>query len=301
MTIDDDAFESVSPAWSAVLAALARLPQGALSRFAGRLADAPIPRPLRRSVLTTFARSVGIDLSEVERPLEQYRSIGEFFVRRLRADARAWPADDRVIASPVDGVVGQLGRIAEGRALQAKGRDYSVAEMLADPEAAERFEGGEFLTIYLSPRHYHRIHTPVGGEIHAARHVPGALLPVNEAAVLHVDNLFATNERLITYVDSAALGRVAVAAVGAYNVGRISATYDPGWSGTPGSAVTNRRHAVAETRRYDPPKRIDVGGEIMVFHLGSTVVMLFERGRITLDAALVPGAEVRVGQPIAHA
>ncbi|HKG94248.1 MAG TPA: archaetidylserine decarboxylase, partial [Gemmatimonadaceae bacterium] len=234
-----------------------------------------------------------------ERPLQEYRTINELFVRRLKPGLRSWPAGDTVVASPVDGVVGQSGVIADGRLIQAKGRHYSAGALLDDDAEGARYQAGHFVTIYLSPRHYHRIHTPLPGEIRAARHVPGALLPVNEAAVLHVESLFATNERLITYVDGA-LGRVAVVAVGAYNVGRISAVFDPGWSGTPGAAVTNRRHAVAETRHYDPPKRVDAGGEVMVFHLGSTVVLLFQPGSVELDALLVPGAEVRVGQPIAR-
>jgi len=296
---------TVSPAWSTVLSALARLPQGALSRGAGRVADAPIPRPMRRSVLTAFARIVGIDLSEVERPLEEYRSIGDFFVRRLRADARPWPRDDGVIASPVDGVIGQLGPIERGRALQAKGRDYSVAELLGDADAGERYRAGHFVTIYLSPRHYHRIHAPCGGRITRARHIPGALLPVNAAAVHSIADLFARNERLVCWIDGPA-GEVAVVAVGAYNVGRIGASFERlQHAAAHGSAQdrrptwrTNVRGAPGETRGYAPPIALEQGDEIMAFHLGSTVVLLFEPGRIQLEPTLAPGAEVRAGSVI---
>ena len=289
-----------SAKWRAILRVLKRLPQAGLSRGFGRVADLRIPARMRPRILGAVADALAIDLSEAEHPLREYRTINELFVRRLKPGLRSWPESDRVVASPVDGIVGQSGTIDDGRLIQAKGRLYTAGALLDDAEQAARYQAGHFITIYLSPRHYHRIHTPVSGDIHMARHVPGALLPVNEAAVLHVESLFATNERLITYVDGA-LGRTAVVAVGAYNVGRISASFDPGWSGTPGSSVTNRKHAVAETRRYEPPKRVAHGGEIMVFHLGSTVVMLFEPGRITLDAALAPGAEVQVGQPIARA
>lgn len=294
----------MSPAWSALIAALSRLPQGALSRGAGRLADAPIPRPFRRAVLSTFARSVGIDLGEVELPLEEYHSIGDFFVRRLRPGARVWPHDERVLASPVDGIVGRIGTIERGRALQAKGRDYSVAELLGGDggdgaREGERYEGGIFLTIYLSPRHYHRIHAPCGGEIPLARHVPGALLPVNAAAVSSVADLFARNERLVCWIDGA-LGRVAVVAVGAYNVGRIGASFEraatPPYSG--GTWRTNVRGAAGETRRYDPPIAVRQGDEIMAFHLGSTVVLLLEPGRARPPAALEPGAELRAGDAL---
>ena len=299
----DDLPDDVSPAWGAVLAALARLPQGALSRGAGRIADTPLPPAWRRSVLGAFARTVGIDLSEVELPLEEYDSIGAFFVRRLKDGARAWPDDERTLGSPVDGVIGRFGTIERGRALQAKGRDYSVAEMLGDDAGADAFEGGHFLTIYLSPRHYHRIHAPCGGSIASATHVPGALLPVNAAAVAKVPDLFARNERLICTIDGAA-GRVPVVAVGAYNVGRIGASFErlrPDAADSAASWRTNVRGAAAETRRYDPPIRVRAGDEIMAFHLGSTVVMLFEARRARLLSSLETGAEIRAGSPIASA
>ncbi|MGH7459540.1 MAG: archaetidylserine decarboxylase, partial [Longimicrobiales bacterium] len=180
---------------------------------------------------------------------------------------------------------------------QAKGRYYTAAALLDDPEQGRKFAGGSFVTLYLSPRHYHRIHTPTPGVVSQARHVPGALLPVNSAAVQLVDDLFAHNERLICYVDGA-LGRIAVVAVGAYNVGRISAAFDPQWNGDR-LGVTNRKGARAETHTYNPPRPVTRGAEIMAFHLGSTVVMLFEPGVELLPA--LSAREVRVGQPIARA
>ncbi|HEX2090945.1 MAG TPA: archaetidylserine decarboxylase [Longimicrobiaceae bacterium] len=286
------------PPWRsrAMLAVLRRLPQGALSRAFGQVADLPLPRPLRRPVLGAFARGVGADLSEAELPLEEYGSLNRFFTRRLREGVRSWPDDPRVAASPVDGVTGQVGTVAGGRAIQAKGRWYSVGELLDDEGEGERFEGGAFVTLYLSPRDYHRIHAPCAGAIPRARHVPGALLPVNAPAVAHLPGLFARNERLVCYLDGA-MGRVAVVAVGAYNVGRISAAFDPAWNAPPGGSawVTNRRGAVAETRGYDPPVPVRQGDEIMTFHLGSTVVLLFEPGRVALEPGLAAGTAVRLG------
>ncbi|MGH7477269.1 MAG: archaetidylserine decarboxylase [Longimicrobiales bacterium] len=297
--------ESVTPelptrTWRLVLAALGKLPQGALSRLTGRLADLPLPRPTRPLVLSAFARAFGIDVSEAERPLAEYGSIDAFFVRRLRDGVRTWPRDAHLATSPVDGFVGRVGRVTRGRALQAKGRDYSVAELLGDNLEGERYEGGIFVTLYLSPRHYHRVHTPMAGEIRRARHLPGALLPVNAAAVVHVADLFVQNERLLCYVQGG-FGEVAVIAVGAYNVGRISAAFDAHW-GTPGAgAVTNRPGAEVETRDYVPGIMVAPGAELMTFHLGSTVVLLFEPERLVLGAAVVPGAELRVGQELGRA
>lgn len=292
--------------WRAILALLGRLPQGALSRSFGRIADLHLPPPLRRPVLGTFARAVGIDLDEAELPLDAYPTLNAFFVRRLRRDARVWPAREDVLASPVDGVCGQLGTVRAGRILQAKGRWYSAAELLDDEGEARRFEGGSFLTLYLSPRHYHRIHAPCSGEISLARHVPGALLPVNAAAVAHVPDLFARNERLICYLDGPT-GRVAVVAVGAYNVGRISAAFDDEWGGALGAVAvgagwaTNRRGSTPTERRYAPPVAMRIGQELMAFHLGSTVVILTEPGRVALSRELAPGAGIRLGEGVGRA
>ncbi|HEX7117367.1 MAG TPA: archaetidylserine decarboxylase [Longimicrobiales bacterium] len=287
--------------WRLVLAALRRLPQGALSRAFGRIADVAIPRALRRPVLGTAARVLGIDLAEAERPVEDYPSLNALFVRRLRPGARRWPQRPDLAGSPVDGVIGAFGQVRDGRLIQAKGRWYSAADLLGDPVEGRRYDGGAFLTLYLSPRHYHRIHAPCDGAIPTARYVPGALFPVNTPAVLHIQDLFARNERLVCPLDGP-LGRVTVVAVGAYNVGRISAAFDPAWCAGPGGAhwVTNRRPPAEAVRTYDPPVAVSAGAEIMAFHLGSTVILLFEPGRARLAADLRTGAEIRLGDPVAE-
>lgn len=291
MTIPDVTPELPTRTWRVILAMLGRLPQGAMSRSFGRIADVPLPLTLRRPVLGSFARAVGIDVSEAEQPLEAYGSLNEFFVRRLRPGVRDWPDDAGAVASPVDGVVGQSGTITEGRLIQAKGRAYRAGELLGDEAEAVRYEGGSFITIYLSPRHYHRIHAPVSGDVRVARHLPGTLLPVNEPSVRHVADLFVRNERLVAHLESPT-GGVALVAVGAYNVGRISAAFDPEWHGT------NRPGAVRETHEYDPPVHLERGAEIMAFHLGSTVVLLLEPSCPPLRERLAPGTDVRLGEPL---
>ena len=286
-----------SRGWRVALAVLGRLPQATLSRGLGHLADVPVPRRLRPAILGRVARALGIDLSEAERPLEEYGSLNELFVRRLRPGVRTWPNDAATIASPVDGILGQLGAIERGALIQAKGRRYSAADLLGGIDA-DRYIDGSFVTIYLSPRHYHRIHTPVAGGVVAAWHLPGALLPVNEPAVRHIDNLFPRNERLVCSMETL-LGRVAVVAVGAYNVGRISAAFDQQWSGVRGEGwVTNRPGgSAADARSYDPAIPLAQGAELMAFHLGSTIVILTER-RATIEAGMTPGREVRMGEVI---
>src|SRR5690606_13271902 len=186
-----------------------------------------------------------------------------------------------------------------GRVLQAKGRWYSVADLIGDDVEAERYEGGSFVTLYLSPRDYHRIHAPIGGTIPYARHIPGALLPVNAAAVAHVPHLFPRNERLLCAIDGR-LGRVTVVAVGAYNVGRISAAFDQDWHAGEGETrwVTNRGGGELARHDYSPPISIERGEELMAFHLGSTVVLLLEPGRCELDPTLAAGRPVRLGMTL---
>jgi phosphatidylserine decarboxylase len=299
MTVPDVTPDPPGRAWRTVLAILTRLPQASLSRGMGRVADIPVPPRLRKAAIGAFARALGIDVSEAELPFYEYPSLNAFFVRRLRQGLRQWPDEDDVLASPVDGVLGQLGQITSGRLIQAKGRSYAAADLLGGEDEGERYEGGVFLTLYLSPRHYHRIHTPAPGAVSLARHLPGALLPVNAAAVNGVEDLFPRNERLVCFVDGA-IGRVAVVAVGAYNVGRISARFDEAWSGADGSWITNRRMSPPPERRYDPPIPVGRGEEIMAFHLGSTVVLLVEPGRVRLDRNLAPGMEVKLGDALAR-
>lgn len=284
--------------WRAALAVLARLPQGALSRAAGWLADRRIPSVLRRPLLGTFARAVGANVAEAAEPLEAYPSLNAFFVRALRDGVHRWPDDPRAVASPVDGVVGSVGAIVDGTLVQAKGRHYPVAELLGDEHAARRFEGGSFITLYLAPRHYHRIHAPVTGGIAWARHVPGGLLPVNRPAVAHVDRLFARNERLAAMIETAS-GPVVLVAVGAFNVGRISAGFDPAWSGEARSWITNRRTPPEPERHYRPPIPLATGDPFMAFHLGSTVVLTLPAGS-ALATMLEPGVELRAGSILAH-
>jgi phosphatidylserine decarboxylase len=243
--------------------------------------------------MRAFARRYGIDLSECPE-LEVYRTFGEFFARPLRPGLRPIASGERVVVSPVDAMVSETGLAEGGRLVQAKGEEYSAAALLADDALARALEGGAYATLYLSPKDYHRIHFPLGGRILGWRYVPGMLWPVNAASVRTVPGLFTANERLVTVLETP-LGQCAVVAVGATVVGRVRAFYDPT------VPHTNRRGAAPSRRDYETPIPVEKGQELGAFEMGSTVILLFEPGRVRLEARLAPGARVRVGEPIGGA
>lgn len=284
--------------WRAIMAALPRLPHAAVSRLVGRAADVSLPRALRPVVLGSFARIVGADLDEVERPLVDYRTLDAFFTRRLRDGARPMPADPNTVVSPVDGRVTAVGTVDPTGTLEVKGRPWTAAQLLDDPSEAARYYGGSFAILYLSPKDYHRIHAPCDARLDWARYAPGRLLPVNPPAVAVEPDLFVRNERVSCAFECSA-GRAALVAVGALDVGRISTAFDPGWN-THRGGVSNRRRANPATRRYEPPLELARGDELMAFHLGSSVVLLFEAGGVRPRPELAPGDAVRVGQPLAE-
>lgn len=275
---------------SLLIQSLKLVPKNALSRAVGGLARLPVPAQVAQASIKVFAKAYQIDLDEAEHPTSAYPSLGEFFVRRLKEGARPIDENPEVACSPVDGTVGQAGPIENGRIIQAKGRDFSVAELLADADLAKDFEGGSFATLYLAPYNYHRIHSPLAGEVTAAAHIPGHLWPVNTHGVQEVDRLFAVNERIISYLDTQA-GKVAVVKVGATCVGRIKLSYD--------DLVSNDGGSREVVRREYPGYPVEKGGELGVFELGSTVILLFQKDRAVFNEDVVPGATVVLGRPLA--
>ena len=272
------------------ISAMRLVPKNALSRLAGALTRWRAPWPVRIAAMKAFARRYGIDLSESP-DLEVYRTFGEFFARPLHPGLRPIAPGETVLVSPVDAVVSETGLATEGRLVQAKGIDYTVAALVADDALAARLAGGAWATLYLSPKDYHRIHFPLGGKVLGWRYVPGALWPVNPASVRTVPGLFAANERLVTVMDTP-LGRCAVVAVGATVVGRVRAYYDPSVPHTNVPGAAPRRHD------YGTPLPVEKGQELGAFEMGSTVILLFEPGKARLDPHIAPGARVRVGEPI---
>jgi phosphatidylserine decarboxylase len=265
------------------------LPKSALSSLVGLATRAPAPARVHQAAMRLFARQYQVNLDEAEGSVGDYRTFGEFFTRKLKAGARAIDAAKEAVVSPVDGRVSQLGPIEGGRCLQAKGITYTVAQLLADARQALTFEGGSFVTLYLSPRDYHRIHAPVAGQVTGYSYVPGQFWPVNPASVRTKEALFAVNERLITYLDTA-FGRLAMVAVGATCVARIHAAYD---------TVVTHSGAGPKSMVYPRSIPLEKGAEVGMFEMGSTVVLLFEKGRIRFEPHLAADVAVHMGERIA--
>ena len=266
------------------------VPKNHLSRFAGRLVHARLPRPLARRLVHWFARTYQIDVGEAGQELHHYPSIGDFFIRDLREGLRPVEGD---FVSPVDGVLRNFGLIENGRIEQVKGKTYTLARFVGDDETAKRYENGTFFNFYLSPQDYHHVHSPSTGKVVRSVHIPGKLWPVNDWSLANIDELFSVNERVVTYLDSP-YGLLAVVMIGATNVGKISVVYD---SFISNAAGTTRR----ATRSYDPPIELEAGARLGTFHMGSSVVILAEPGRVDLGRVRLEAAKkVRYGAAILH-
>lgn len=265
-------------------------PQHAISRLAGRFA-ASERRWLKDALIRRFAAAYGVDMAEAARGIGDFKSFNDFFTRELKPGARPLGDAARHILSPADGAVSQLGVIEGGRIFQAKGRHFTAAELLGgDAAGAARFEGGRFITIYLSPRDYHRVHMPAAGRLASTTYIPGDLFSVNQATAEGVDRLFARNERLACRFDGPD-GHFASVMVGAMIVAGIDTVWPHRFSGHARGALTEDFTRAAHN--------FAAGDEMGRFYLGSTVVLLFEPGRAQWLEHLKAGTPLRMGEPIA--
>lgn len=268
------------------------LPHHLVSRTVGWLATSTWA-PLKSPFIRWFARRYQVSLDEAScQDLEQFACFNDFFTRELKPGARPVDASDEAIVSPADGVISQQGDIRAGSLLQAKGRHFSLVSLLGgDADLAESFQEGNFCTVYLSPKDYHRVHMPLAGTLTRMIHVPGKLFSVNQLTSENVDELFARNERVVCVFDTDS-GPMALVLVGAM----IVASVDTVWAGQ----VCPGRSACADHRYEDhvPAIQIGKGEEMGRFKLGSTVIALFGPGMANLDGLFSPGDSVRMGQRI---
>ncbi|MGC4062273.1 MAG: archaetidylserine decarboxylase [Aquabacterium sp.] len=267
------------------------LPKKALTQGAGLLAG------LRGGTATTrfiawFVKRYGVNMAEAANPdIASYPTFNAFFTRPLKPGAR--PLAQADLICPVDGAISQFGPISKDQVFQAKGHSYSTRALVGgDARLAAQFEDGHFATLYLSPKDYHRIHMPCDGRLTRMIYVPGDLFSVNPATARGVPGLFARNERVVCVFETPN-GPFVLTLVGATVVGSMATT----WHG-----VVNppRSGNVREWRYDDQQITFKQGDEMGRFLLGSTVVMLFPKGRLNFDNTWVPAKPIRLGEAMAR-
>jgi phosphatidylserine decarboxylase len=267
------------------------LPTQARTSLMGRLAGARMGG-VTTAAIRWFVQRYQVNMAEAADPdITHYATFNAFFTRALRADAR--PMADSAVVCPVDGAISQCGAIAGDQIVQAKGHQYSTTALLGgDAALAAHFTDGQFATIYLSPRDYHRIHMPCAGTLRRMIHVPGDLFSVNPVTAQGVPGLFARNERVVCLFDSA-LGPFVMVLVGATIVGSMATV----WHG-----VVNppRPGTIRQWDYADRPVTLAQGAEMGQFLLGSTVVLLFGAGAISFLQEWLPGRPVRLGEAMGH-
>lgn len=272
------------------------LPKNAASRAFGALTRLRLP-VISKVARNMFCSYYKLNMDEAEYPLEHYANIGELFIRHLKPGVR--PIADTEIVSPVDGVLSQTATFDEKQELiQAKGKTYTLKDLLRDDEMAKRFEGGAFATIYLAPFNYHRIHSPVKGQVLDASYCPGTLWPVNVGSVERVEGLFCINERLTSHIRLEDGSEILVVKVGATNVGRIGVAYTD-------ELLTNAGKLPRDQKRFDwmpkAPIAVEKGGELGRFEMGSTVILVVDKKILERNPNLFKsrvGQAVKVGEAL---
>lgn len=268
------------------------MPQHLLSRLAGKIADCEWPW-LKNNFISWFINRYEVDMSEAADPEPlNYKNFNAFFTRQLKEGAREITPGDNHIACPADGAISQLGAIEQGRIFQAKGQSYTLTELLGgDETVAELFQNGQFATVYLSPKDYHRVHMPMAGTLKSMIYVPGDLFSVNTTTAENVPRLFARNERTVCIFETA-IGPMALVLVGAMIVAGIETV----WAGQ-----------VAPIKRdikrvdYDQQQTITLnkGDEMGRFKLGSTAIVVFGSEVMAWQQEFTAGSPTRMGELLA--
>lgn len=267
------------------------LPKHLISRLVGKLAAAKLGF-VTTSLIKLFVKQYKVDMSEAaESNPAKYTTFNDFFTRALKNDIRPICDEENALVFPVDGAISQMGPIDQDRIFQAKGHNYTVKDLVGgDAELADTFQDGDFMTIYLSPRDYHRIHMPMDATLERMIYVPGDLFSVNPLTAENVPGLFARNERVVAIFNTAQ-GKLAMVLVGATIVASIETT----WAGTvsppAGKVVRSWEYADQDAISL----KFNAGDEMGRFKLGSTVVMCFEKNMVDLEQ-LETGATTRLGE-----
>jgi phosphatidylserine decarboxylase len=245
-------------------------------------------KPWKNFLISTIVRNYQVNMAEAAQPdALAYQHFNAFFTRKLRQDARRADADPKALISPADGKISQMGKIVDGRIFQAKGQEYTAAELLGDEASATPYRNGRFATIYLSPRDYHRVHMPLKGTLKETVHVPGRIFSVAPFAVEAIPRLFARNERLVCHFEGEH-GPFVVVMVGAILVSSVATVWD-------GLVIPPYASSIRRKSFAGQGITLDRFAEMARFNMGSTVIMLFPEGMAELDQ-LASQQAVQVGQ-----
>jgi len=268
------------------------LPKTALTVLAGKFADIKSPI-IKNFLIQTFIKKYQVNMQEaLEEDPTAYQTFNDFFIRTLKPEAR--PIADADIISPVDGCVSELGAIGAGKIIQAKGLDYTVTELLGGKEdVAAPFMQGQFATLYLSPKDYHRVHMPLNADLLSMSYVPGALFSVRPSTAASIPRLFARNERLVIFFDTV-IGPMAMILVGATIVGAIGTSWH-------GDVLRSREQTQFLYQADSMSTARKKGEEAGYFKLGSTVILLFAEGnKMQWRQDLNAGSSIRFGEALGH-
>jgi phosphatidylserine decarboxylase len=267
-------------------------PQHLLSRCFAIFAASTNPK-LKNFIIKRFIRKYKVNMNEaIHSEAEDYNSFNDFFTRQLKTESRIINEANDAIVSPADGIISAIGNIQSGELIQAKGKYFSLVDLLGgNEETAEVFDAGNFVTIYLSPKDYHRVHLPFSGTLRQMIFIPGKLFSVNQTTSENIPNLFARNERVICIFETE-IGPMAVILVGAMIVASIETV----WAGQ--VAPSSQQQYLTEYSERQAPIHIEKGLEMGRFKLGSTVILLFGPGLMNWESPLMTNASIQVGQKI---
>ncbi len=266
------------------------LPQHFLSRIVYALMRCEVVW-VKNSLIHVISQMAGINFAEALSPKpEDYVSFNAWFTRELKPGVRSFETDSRAFLSPCDGKISETGSLDENRILQAKGKDYTVQDLLANDPVCAQLGDGYFSTIYLSPKDYHRIHMPLSGRLQRMIHVPGRLFSVAPYTARHVPRLFARNERVICVFDTET-GPLVMVLVGAMLVSSTETV----WAGE----ITPNKNKQVTINDYTAENiSLAKGAEMGRFNMGSTVIVLMPPDALKNRADLSAGDSVMVGQSL---
>lgn len=248
---------------------------------------------IKNNVIKLLTKIYGIDISEAaDENIENYPHFNAFFTRALKEDARPIDAEPNSWVSPVDGLISQSSHIQQNHIIQAKAHPYTVEALVGgDIEYAKTFHNGEAAVIYLSPKDYHRIHTPDDAKLLSMTYVPGDLFAVNPATVRQVPGLFARNERLVIRFENEQ-GPFCLIMVGAIFVGSMETVWQ-------GKITPDYEPTIQHWDYSDENITFNKGEEIGRFNMGSTVVLLTPEGSMTELGKIQANTPIKMGQHLA--